>query len=139
MTEDQAEDITVAAEEQIIAMRDDALTFEPGSLEALAIVPWQLLDSDTVLCGSTEKQVTALPPVSFAYKSPFTFDQPLQQITNAKNTIDSSAVFISLLQMYDLPQAKPRKNIRKIHANCSIVLTDTLQKILREFNDEKTN
>ena len=137
MTEDQAEDITVAAEKQIIAKRDDALTFEPGSSEALAIVLRQLLDSDTVLCGSTEKKVTGLPPVSFAYKFPSTFDQPLQQITNARNTIDSGAAFISLLQMYDLPQAKLRKNIRKRHAICSIVLTDTPQKILREFHDEK--
>ena len=55
MQEVQAEDITVAAEGEIIAMYDDALTLEPSSSEALAIVPRQLLDSDTVLCGSTEK------------------------------------------------------------------------------------
>ena len=64
----------------------DGLTLNPGSSEAFANRTLRLFFSDAVLCGSTEKM-----SVSFAYKSAYTSHQPLQQVTNIRNTINFGA------------------------------------------------
>ena len=73
----------------------DALALEPGFLEAPAIVPRQLLDSDTVLCGTTEKKRHWMVSIFFANESP-TSHQHLLQVTNAGNTIDSGTAMATL-------------------------------------------
>ena len=50
-------DILAALEAETIAMRDEAFSLEPGSLEALATVSRQLLDSETVFSGAAVKGV----------------------------------------------------------------------------------